>query len=311
MRKLFFVVNGGKVGSKSNKIKQMTLQMPEDFEQARPLTLELDDSDPIASAFPPSMKLEYEHRFTPAQRQALVRWYKNTPRWTNNGGSCVYPPSFQENDLDHVVKILHWINFCEQRYPKLMDEVSGSNYHRLNDMRAMIAMHDVGETVVQDITADYPDKEAKRKHKEKEERAAMKVIGGIRNSAVRDTIRGLFIRFESKAPDDKVVQFGHLLDKADAARMVSSVVIPYNLEQNFGRYVKDLESEIRRSIGYVMPFADNLATQISDDARVELGRLLEEELLNLFDRIDDSRVPEIMERVRGEHSFLDNRYAAE
>ncbi|MBD3270784.1 HD domain-containing protein [Candidatus Peregrinibacteria bacterium] len=257
---------------------------------------EINGGDEISDLFPSDLARYYRVGVEAKHRRALVEGYRNTSRWVNGDNNCDYPPGFKENDLDHVKELLGWLNVLSEESPNLIEEIAEGDSEELNELRLMLAVHDIGETIAGDVTADSSP-EFKANYKKFEAKAGRRLIMLIHNFSVRSRLLACLERFENKNKSDKLVQFGHLLDKLTAAIKVAEVIAPYNFYSN-SSFKQKLAEIVNKSIGFPLEYSDNLAKLISKQSRESIREIIEHELFEKYQQIPDSRVQETIQLAK-------------
>ena len=168
----------------------------------RAKVLKSENSDPIETTLPEYARPKYLKIASTAVRELLVNGLQKTVRWENDDSGRIVNPEFKENNLDHVLELLNWMNEIEFYFPKLWKEVCGDNLENWMDLMSMIITHDIGEIIVGDMARGHSDFHGKagKKHKKKEALMAGLLIDKYLSPEDADRVKVLYREFERRMP---------------------------------------------------------------------------------------------------------------
>ena len=223
--------------------------------------------DRILEKLPQYARLRYQQLVPAKLSKEYAESLAGVMRWRGNNGDQLINPEFQENNLEHVLELIEWMNEIENHYPLLWQEVCQGDRLKWMDLMGMLIIHDSGEIIVGDIQRSDPEfyKEKGIRHKKKEAIMAKRLIRkNLPEKA--DLLLGYYERYDKRESTDKLVVLGHILDKAQAAQNVAKHILPFNSE----REDFDLGSCYFTSQSAFLEYAEHLTLHISEQARREL-----------------------------------------
>ncbi|MCC6643208.1 HD domain-containing protein [Candidatus Peregrinibacteria bacterium] len=238
--------------------------------------------DPIVEKLPTDASMLYLRTARVAVRQKMINALRNTPRWVDDDSDKTINPDFQENDLDHVLELIEMANDVERNYPQLYLELTDGKRENWLTLLTALIIHDIGEVVVGDMARTHSGFHTVygRTRKLREARAARKLIHWAVPEKAKDLL-DIYERYDRREESDKLIRFGHTLDKGQASANVARHVLPFN-KKSAGKgysYIKDLVDSLEASMDHARVVGSHLQ---SHEAIKQLRNFLEKHILSCY-----------------------------